>query len=129
MAALHGITMAGFPNLFLLVGPNTGLGHTSIVYMIEAQIAYVLGALAQMPVLGVASVAPRRDVQDAWNADLQEQLAGTVWNAGGCSSWYLDSNGRNTTLWPTFTLPYRRTLSRFDVTQYETTPVRVRSAA
>ncbi len=129
MAALHGVTMAGFPNLFLLVGPNTGLGHTSIVYMIEAQIAYVLDALAQMRATGVASVALRREVQDTWNTGLQEALAGTVWNAGGCSSWYLDRNGRNTTLWPTFTLPYRRTLSRFGVTLYDTTPARVRSAA
>ena len=122
MTAFHGTTVAGFPNLFFLVGPNTGLGHNSIVYMIESQIAYVLDALDRMDAHGLAAVEPRRELQDAWNADLQEQLQGTVWNAGGCSSWYLDANGRNTTLWPTFTLPYRRRLSRFDVSEYDTRP-------
>ena len=128
MAAMHGVTIAGFPNLFLLVGPNTGLGHTSIIYMIESQITYLLDALAQMDAHGLATVEPKRDVQDAWNAQLQQDLAGTVWNTGGCLSWYLDANGRNTTLWPTFTLSYRRALSRFDVTQYVAVPVRTRTA-
>ena len=123
MTAFHGTTVAGFPNLFFLVGPNTGLGHTSIVYMIESQIAYVLDALAQMSARGLAVVEARQDLQEAWNARLQQELKGTVWNAGGCSSWYLDATGRNTTLWPTFTLPFRRRLSRFDVAQYDTRPV------
>ncbi len=129
MAAFHGVTLAGFPNLFLLVGPNTGLGHTSIVYMIEAQIAYLLDALQKMVEHGLSSVAPRQEVQDGWNEGLQRDLAGTVWNTGGCSSWYLDANGRNTTLWPTFTLPYRRRLASFDLDDYETTPVRTPVAA
>jgi cation diffusion facilitator CzcD-associated flavoprotein CzcO len=120
MTAFHGTTVAGFPNLFFLVGPNTGLGHNSIVYMIESQIAYVLSALDEMAAGGVAAVEPRQELQDAWNAQLQEDLQGTVWNAGGCSSWYLDANGRNTTLWPTFTLPYRRRLSSFDLGEYDT---------
>ncbi len=122
MTAFHGTTVAGFPNLFFLVGPNTGLGHNSIVYMIESQIAYVLDALDRMERDGVTAVEPRRELQEAWNAKLQEDLQGTVWNAGGCSSWYLDAAGRNTTLWPTFTLPYRRTLSSFDLDQYESRP-------
>jgi cation diffusion facilitator CzcD-associated flavoprotein CzcO len=129
MAAFHGVTLAGFPNLFLLVGPNTGLGHTSIVYMIEAQIAYLIDALEKMSARGIASVAPRQEAQDAWNEGLQRDLAGTVWNTGGCSSWYLDASGRNTTLWPTFTLPYRRRLAAFDLVDYETTPVRTPVAA
>jgi cation diffusion facilitator CzcD-associated flavoprotein CzcO len=120
MSAYHGTTVAGFPNLFFLVGPNTGLGHTSIVYMIESQIAYLLDALERMEAAAVTAVEPRPALQDAWNAELQEDLKGTVWNAGGCSSWYLDANGRNTTLWPTFTLPYRRRLSRFDLAGYQT---------
>ena len=122
MTAFHGTTVAGFPNLFFLVGPNTGLGHNSIVYMIESQIAYLVDALEQMAARGLAVVEARQDLQDAWNARLQEDLQGTVWNAGGCSSWYLDAGGRNTTLWPTFTLPFRRRLSRFDVAQYDTRP-------
>ena len=122
MTAYLGTTVAGFPNLFFLVGPNTGLGHTSIVYMIESQIAYVMDALAQMSSAGIAAVEPRRELQDAWNARIQADLQGTVWNAGGCSSWYLDAAGRNTTLWPTFTLPFRRRLSRFDLSEYDVQP-------
>ena len=122
MSAFHGTTVAGFPNLFFLVGPNTGLGHNSIVYMIESQIAYVLDALEKMAAGGLAAVAPRPELQQAWNDKLQHDLQGTVWNAGGCSSWYLDAEGRNTTLWPTFTLPYRRRLAHFDVREYETRP-------
>ncbi|MCW2681321.1 MAG: FAD-dependent pyridine nucleotide-disulfide oxidoreductase, partial [Frankiales bacterium] len=77
MTAFHGTTVAGFPNLFFLVGPNTGLGHNSIVYMIESQIAYVLSALDEMDAAGVAAVAPRRELQEAWNSKLQQDLRGT----------------------------------------------------
>ena len=129
MTAYHGTTVAGFPNLFFLVGPNTGLGHNSIVYMIESQVAYVVEALERMRAAGIAAVEPRPELQEAWNARLQEDLQGTVWNAGGCSSWYLDAAGRNTTLWPTFTLPYRRQLAGFDVSAYATRPAAERVAA
>ena len=118
MAALHGATIAGFPNLFFLVGPNTGLGHNSVVHMIESQVGYVLAALAHLDARGLASVEPRQDVQDAYNVQLQQDLQGTVWNAGGCSSWYLDAHGRNTTLWPTFTWTFRRQVRRFDPEEY-----------
>jgi cation diffusion facilitator CzcD-associated flavoprotein CzcO len=118
MAALHGATIAGFPNVFFLVGPNTGLGHNSIVYMIESQIGYVLDALAQMRTRSIRSVEARQEVQDAYNARVQDELQGTVWNAGGCSSWYLDRNGRNTTVWPTFTWRFRRKVRRFDLDEY-----------
>ena len=110
--------MAGFPNLFFLVGPNTGLGHNSIVYMIESQVDYALQALEAMASHGLSSVEPRQDVQDAYNARVQADLQGTVWNAGGCSSWYLDAHGRNTTLWPSFTFAFRRQLRRFDLGEY-----------
>ena len=118
MSALYGSTIAGFPNLFFLVGPNTGLGHNSIVYMIESQVDYAMSALAAMEARDLVSVEPRQDVQDAYNDRLQQDLQGTVWNAGGCSSWYLDRNGRNTTLWPTFTWTFRRQVRRFDPEEY-----------
>jgi cation diffusion facilitator CzcD-associated flavoprotein CzcO len=118
MSALHGATVAGFPNLFLLVGPNTGLGHNSIIFMIESQLKYVLGALRAMEETGAATLEPRPEVQDAYNADIQHQLRGTVWNAGGCSSWYLDERGRNTTLWPTFTFRFRQLVRRFSPADY-----------
>jgi cation diffusion facilitator CzcD-associated flavoprotein CzcO len=118
MAALHGTTVAGFPNLFFLVGPNTGLGHNSIVYMIESQVGYVMDALTQLETRGASSIEARQSAQDGDNERLQRDLAGTVWNAGGCSSWYLDAHGRNTTLWPTFTWSYRRRVRRVDLSEY-----------
>ncbi len=122
MSALHGTTAAGFPNLFFLVGPNTGLGHNSIVFMIESQLNYVLGALATMERTGSASIEAREDAQDAYNVEIQRELAGTVWNTGGCASWYLDPHGRNTTLWPTYTFRFRQLVRRFDPSQYLLTP-------
>ena len=119
MASYKGTTTHGFPNLFQLVGANTGLGHSSMVFMIESQIAYVLDALASMEVNRYATVEPRRDAQDAWNADLQRRMRRTVWSTGGCASWYLDDHGRNTTLWPRTTYTFRSRLSRFDVDAYD----------
>jgi cation diffusion facilitator CzcD-associated flavoprotein CzcO len=119
MASYKGTTTHGFPNLFQLVGANTGLGHSSMVFMIESQIAYVLDAIATMQVHRYAAVEPRRDLQDAWNRDLQRRMARTVWSTGGCASWYLDDHGRNTTLWPRPTYTFRSLLSRFDVDAYD----------
>ncbi len=121
MQAYKGTTVAGFPNLFFLVGPNTGLGHTSMVHVIESQIQYVRSALETMRERGLASVEPRREAQARWNAGLQKRLEGTVWNTGGCASWYLDDAGRNTTLWPGFTFELRARLRQFDLKNYVTT--------
>jgi cation diffusion facilitator CzcD-associated flavoprotein CzcO len=122
MQALHGMTVAGFPNLFFLVGPNTGLGHNSIVLMIEAQVGHLLKALDAMDAGGFATIEPRADVQEAYNERLQAELRKTVWNRGGCQSWYLDERGRNTTLWPTFTFTFMRELDRFSPDEYELRP-------
>jgi cation diffusion facilitator CzcD-associated flavoprotein CzcO len=101
-----GAMVAGYPNLFFLIGPNTGLGHNSIVFMIESQCTYVLDALRLMAARGAAEIEVRPEAQAAYNAHLQEQMRGTVWTSGGCASWYLDANGRNTTLWPSYTWPF-----------------------
>jgi cyclohexanone monooxygenase len=121
MAAYKGTTIHGFPNLFQIVGPNTGLGHSSMVFIIESQIAYILDALARMKNDGLATVQPTPQAQRRWNDRLQSKLARTVWNTGGCSSWYLDSHGRNTTLWPGTTFTFRAKLARFDTDAYQTT--------
>jgi cation diffusion facilitator CzcD-associated flavoprotein CzcO len=115
--AYLGTTVSGFPNLFLFYGPNTNLGHSSIVYMLESQVAYVMSALRQMDERGLAAVDVRPGAQDAFNAELQERLRGSVWN-GGCSSWYLDRNGRNSIQWPGFTFEFRRRTRRFDADDY-----------
>jgi cation diffusion facilitator CzcD-associated flavoprotein CzcO len=118
MQALRGTTIAGFPNLFMLVGPNTGLGHNSIVFMIESQLAYVLDALGTMDARGAAVLDTREGAQAAFNARLQARMRGTVWTEGGCASWYLDAHGRNTTLWPGTSWSFRRATRRFDAAEH-----------
>jgi cation diffusion facilitator CzcD-associated flavoprotein CzcO len=108
-----GTAVSGFPNLFLLLGPNTGVGHTSAVYMMEAQIEHVLGALRFMRAAGARAVDPRRDVQEAYVSSIDRLSKGTVWTAGGCRSWYLDRTGRNSAVWPDFTWKYRWRTARF----------------
>jgi cation diffusion facilitator CzcD-associated flavoprotein CzcO len=122
--AYKGTAVAGFPNLFWVLGPNTGLGHTSVVYMAEAQVAYVLDALREMRTRHIGTVAVRREVQDAYCAEIDRRMKGTVWMQGGCSSWYLDENGRNSILWPRQTFTFARALRRFDVEAYEARPAR-----
>jgi cation diffusion facilitator CzcD-associated flavoprotein CzcO len=129
MQAYNGTSIAGFPNLFMLLGPNTGLGHNSVVFMIEAQIAYVGEALRALQERGARTVEVRRAAQEAYDARLQKRLQGTVWNSGGCASWYLDAHGRNSTIWPGFTWPYKRRLLRFDASAYEIGGVREPAAA
>jgi len=121
--AYRGGAVPGFPNLFWMIGPNTGLGHNSMVFMIEAQLNYLLAALETMERRGASQIEVRQDAYEAYNAHLQERLAGTVWNTGGCSSWYLDANGRNATIWPDFTFRYWRQTRRFDEPAYVLTGV------
>ena len=121
-AAYKGTTIAGFPNLFQIVGPNTGLGHSSMVFIIESQIAYIVSALQQIGQRELGTVEPTPEAQQSWNDDVQRRMQRTVWNTGGCASWYLDSHGRNTTLWPRTTFKFRELLSRFDLDQYVVTP-------
>lgn len=121
MAAYRGTTVAGFPNLFMLLGPNTTLGHSSQTVMIEAQVAYVVDALKQMDKRGLASVSVHEDAQTTYNEKVQERLRTTVWNAGHCASWYLDAHGRNPTIWPGFTSHFRGQLKRFDLSAYQIT--------
>lgn len=117
--AYMGTAVPGFPNFFLLAGPNTGIGHTSLVFMIEAQIKYIVDGLRQMEARGVASVEVRQTAWQTWSDDVQRKAAKTVWNSGGCASWYLDAEGRNTTLWPDNTFKFSERARRFDMVSYE----------
>lgn len=121
MQAYRGMAVPGFPNLFLLTGPNTGLGHTSIVYVVERQVEHLVRGLEAMRRAGAQAMSADPDVTRADNRRLQQQLQGTVWNAGGCASWYLDEHGTNTTLWPTFTFSFARELQAFDLADYALT--------
>jgi cation diffusion facilitator CzcD-associated flavoprotein CzcO len=101
-----GTSVPGFPNMFFLQGPNTGLGNSSVIYMIERQVEYVVRALRYMGERGAAMAAVDR------------RMRGTVWTAGGCASWYLDAAGRNSTLWPGYTWQFARRLRRFEPSEY-----------
>jgi cation diffusion facilitator CzcD-associated flavoprotein CzcO len=122
MRALRGTTVPGFPNLCLVVGPNTGLGHTSLVHIIESQLNYVLDYLATLDRTGAAALDARTRAQDRWCADIERRMAATVWSTGGCVSWYLNAAGRNPTLWPGSTLRFRRLTRRLDLAEYELIP-------
>jgi cation diffusion facilitator CzcD-associated flavoprotein CzcO len=112
-----GSTIHGFPNLFFLLGPNTGLGHSSMVYMIESQIAHVMDALRLMRDRGAETIEVRAQAQERYNAVLERRLEGTVWSTG-CASWYLDRTGRNATIWPDWTWRFRRRAMRLDPDEY-----------
>ena len=103
--AYLGTVTEGFPNLFMLLGPNTGLGHNSIIFMIEAQTRYTMDCLKWLWSGRAGSVEVRTDVQRAFNERLDSQMRRTVW-LSGCRSWYLNENGTNSTIWPSFTLSY-----------------------
>jgi cyclohexanone monooxygenase len=119
MGAYKGGAVRGFPNLFQITGPNTGLGHSSMVFMIESAVAYIDDAIRVTTRQSAGPVEPKAEAQDAWNEKLQRRMAKTVWTTGGCASWYLDDEGRNTTLWPQSTISYRQILSSFDADNYE----------
>ncbi len=102
----YGITVSGFPNLFFLLGPNTGLGHNSVVFMIESQIRYVRQCLDLLDRHHADELDVRPDVQARFNRQLQRKLTKGVWTEGGCKSWYLDAQGVNRTVWPGFTWRY-----------------------
>ncbi|GII91124.1 flavin-containing monooxygenase [Sinosporangium siamense] len=104
--AYLGVTTAGFPNLFILLGPNTGLGHNSVVFMIEAQVAYIMSCLRLLAATKAKALAVRPEAQRAYNTWLQRRLRRRVWSEGGCTSWYVDGEGVNRALWPGFSFEY-----------------------
>ena len=118
MQGYKGAAVANFPNMFFLVGPNTGLGHSSMVFMIESQINYLVDAIATIDKYDIGTIEVRKDKQDKYNKDLQAAMSKSVWNNGGCASWYMDKHGNNTTLWPGFTFQFRNATKHFDLAAY-----------
>lgn len=121
--AYMGTTVAGFPNLFMLMGPNTGLGHSSVLMIAETQVAHVMGALELLERRGGRAIEPSAAAQARFVRAMDAGLAGTVWMQGGCTSWYLDRTGRNAALWPYGLGRFRRTVGRVRAEDYVTTPV------
>jgi cation diffusion facilitator CzcD-associated flavoprotein CzcO len=120
--AYRGTTVAGFPNLFLMYGPNTNLGHTSIVYMLESQHRYLVNSMEAMREREAVAIEPSEDAQEAFNEDVQRRLKGTVWNDGRCASWYLDENGDNAIMWSDFTFRFRRLTKQFELDDHHLAP-------
>ena len=115
--AYLGMTVAGFPNLFVMYGPNTNLGSGSIIFQLESQMAYIADAVEMLRRRGgLLSVRP--EVQRAFESEMQSRLSTSVWQTG-CNNWYVDEHGRNTNNWPGFTLEYRRRTRRLDPGDYE----------
>jgi len=113
-----GITVSGFPNLFLLYGPNTNLGHNSIIFMLERQMNWILAALRHLGSSGARWLDVRPEAQRASNRRVQEELSRTVWG-GVCHSWYKNAAGRITNNWSTFTYRYWWRTRRFDPAEFE----------
>jgi cation diffusion facilitator CzcD-associated flavoprotein CzcO len=126
MQAHLGIDVPGFPNLFFLLGPNTGLGHNSVLLMIEAQIAYIRQALAHRERSRLRTLEPTPRAQRDSIAEIDRGTRGSVWTAGGCISWYVDKTGRNSTLWPGSVRAYQRRVAHFEPRDYTGEPVGVR---
>ena len=127
--AYRGTTIHGFPNFFLVLGPNLAIGHNSAFIVIEAQLNYVMGALKAMRKQAASRLEVRADVQARYNEQVQADLQDTVWNTGGCQSYYIDANGRNSIGFPWSTLTMRRLLNRFDADAYELAPAAVGGTA
>lgn len=116
--AYLGINVPGFPNLFLLgTGPHTGLGHNSIVYMIEAQLDFLLAGLESLRQRGAAALEVHEDAAREFTGEMQRRLRETIWSSG-CSSFYLDARGQNVALWPGFATTYRQRTRRFEPERY-----------
>lgn len=120
--AFRGITVSGFPNFFLLLGPNTGLGHNSVVAMIEAQVGHVLGALRYLRRHPGAALDVRPEAQGRFLRAVEARTRDSIWTRGGCRSWYLDGAGRNVALWPGSVPAYWRGTRRLRLADYETAP-------
>jgi cation diffusion facilitator CzcD-associated flavoprotein CzcO len=116
--AYLGTAVAGFPNCYLIHGPNIGLGHNSVIHMFESQANYIAAAIGYATAYNIAAVEPTPAAQEAFTAEVDQLSAGSVWTTGGCQSWYLNDNGRNINLWPGTTIDYRRRTLRFDPAEH-----------
>ena len=124
-----GITTAGYPNLFFLLGPNTTVGHNSTVFMIESQIRYVAQAIRHTERVGAETIEVTRTTQHRFQADIQRRLARGVWSTGGCDTWFLDDNGVNRALWPGFSWHYRLRTRKVDPADFQFSSPRPRIPA
>ncbi|CAF1532277.1 unnamed protein product [Didymodactylos carnosus] len=117
--AYRGVTVPNFPNFFILLGPNSALGHNSVLIMIESQFDYIIDCLKYMKKNQYEVLVVNANVCNQYNKEIQKKLKHTVWQEGGCCSWYQDKLGNNTTLWPGFTWTYCLLMKHFDYQNYQ----------
>jgi len=113
------VAIAGFPNFFMLLGPNSGLGHNSVIVMIEAQVHYITELIKGLAKGGLSYIDPKPEAQKAFTEGLHEGLEGKVWSSG-CQSWYQSDTGFNHTLWPHSTMRFIREMNKPDLSEYNT---------
>ncbi len=114
----YGMAVSGFPNLYFMVGPNTGLGHNSLVFMMEAQYHYILQCIQQIKRRKLRYLDVDPDVQEKQHDALQKRMQDTIWLSGGCRSWYLNEEGKNYSLWPDYTFKYWLKTRHFKARDY-----------
>jgi cation diffusion facilitator CzcD-associated flavoprotein CzcO len=114
----YGTTVSGFPNAFILAGPNTGIGHTSLVVMIEAQYNYIIDAINKIKQQEIKYIDVKESVQTQFCQSMQDKMVGTAWTSG-CNSWYLSDSGKNFAIWPDFTYNYIRQTRHINLTDYD----------
>jgi cation diffusion facilitator CzcD-associated flavoprotein CzcO len=117
--AYLGTVVTDFPNLFFIIGPNTGLGHTSMIYMIESQVNFIVDSVKKLAAKKASWMNVKPEVQTRYNAELQEKLKTTVWQSGRCKSWYQTKSGKNTAIWPGFTFTFRNRTKRVNEQDFE----------
>ena len=116
--AYRGTTLSDFPNFFLVLGPNLAIGHNSAFIVIEAQLDYIMGALKEMRKNHTQRLEVSHIAQQKYNDTVQQALQSTVWNTGGCSSYYIDQNGKNSIGFPWSTITLKKLLAKFDAKAY-----------
>ena len=119
--AYKGLCVSGFPNLFLLYGPNTNLAHSSIIFMLESQIRYVMQCVRMLLDPGLAYMNIKAERQQHFSEQMQDALKSSVWVAG-CNSWYANEAGKVINNWPGFTFTYRLLTGKLDLQDYELQP-------
>ena len=111
--AYLGTAMPGFPNLFIVTGPNTGIGHTSAIFVIEAQMQYITDSIEALQKSGKESIEVKPEAEEAYTAMIHSEMNKTVWKTGGCNSWYQSKSGHVIAMFPGFSFTYRQLAGRF----------------
>lgn len=117
--AYLGTTVPSFPNLFIVTGPNTGIGHTSAIFVIEAQMEYISRSIRETLDRGANSIEVRAEAEDDWTSHIHSEMQRTVWQTGGCNSWYQSRSGHVIAMYPGFSFMFRRYARRFRLEHHE----------